>query len=162
MKYSIPTLKKITIIFIFIFSLTLLTNCTDDPVDIDIDNDGITGTLDNCRTVPNIDQADNDRDRVGDACDQDDDNDGVLDEDDNCPLVANSEQIDLDNDGIGDVCDDDVIAMSKIPCKNGFAGIYPCKDYDLMAYLSLADMSASSGNDSWGWTDPTTDKELHL
>jgi choice-of-anchor B domain-containing protein len=162
MKYSIPTLKKITILFIFIFSLTLLTNCTDDPVDIDIDNDGITGTLDNCRTVPNIDQADNDRDRVGDACDQDDDNDGVLDEDDNCPLVANSEQIDLDNDGIGDVCDDDVIAMSKIPCKNGFAGIYPCKDYDLMAYLSLADMSASSGNDSWGWTDPTTDKEYAI
>ena len=270
MKNSIPTFKKITILFVFIFSITLLTNCSEDPVDVDLDNDGITGTLDNCRTVSNRNQTDSDGDRIGDACDEDDDNDGILDEDDNCPLVANPEQEDSDNDGIGDecdtdndndgilndddncpqianpdqidsnsngvgdlcegvdtdndgvpdtsdncineanpnqedsdndgvgdicdndidndgisdaddncpeianpdqadhdndnigdLCDDDFISPLSA-CENGMAGVYPCKDYDLMSYLSLSDMSASKGNDSWGWTDPTTNKEYAL
>lgn len=54
-------------------------------------------------------------------------------------------------------------------CENGFAGIYPCNGYDLIAQISLADLNLSntpvdnlSGNDSWGWTDPTTNKEYAL
>ncbi len=47
-------------------------------------------------------------------------------------------------------------------CENGMAGSYPCNDYDLMSEISLAQMSAGAGNDSWGWTDPTTNKEYAL
>ena len=42
------------------------------------------------------------------------------------------------------------------PCENGFADIYPCNDYDLMAQIPLSTFGATSGNDSWGWVDTTT------
>lgn len=48
-------------------------------------------------------------------------------------------------------------------CQNGFAGIFPCNDYDLMAHMSLTDLKGGSdGNDSWGWTDNVTGKEYAL
>ncbi len=47
-------------------------------------------------------------------------------------------------------------------CENGFAGIYPCNDYDLMAQIPLTTFGANSGNDSWGWTDPSNGKEYAL
>ncbi|MBT8237734.1 MAG: thrombospondin type 3 repeat-containing protein [Croceitalea sp.] len=76
--------------------------------DDDDDNDGILDVDDNCSTIPNADQADNDNDGEGDVCDPDDDNDGILDDVDNCPLIANADQADGDGDGIGDLCDDDL------------------------------------------------------
>ncbi len=60
---------------------------------------------DNCPTIANDSQADNDQDGQGDGCDDDDDNDGVLDSVDNAPLVVNPDQADADGDGIGDVID---------------------------------------------------------
>ena len=48
------------------------------------------------------------------------------------------------------------------PCENGMAGIYPCNGYDLLGRISLAEFRASEGNDVWGWTDPTTNKEYAL
>lgn len=39
---------------------------------VDTDNDGVPDTGDNCPTVPNQDQNDNDGDGVGDVCDLDD------------------------------------------------------------------------------------------
>lgn len=50
------------------------------------------------------------------------------------------------------------------PCENGFAGSYPCNDYDLVAHLDLSMLSGAGieGNDSWGWTDPSTQKEYAL
>lgn len=62
---------------------------------------------DNCPNTANANQADLDRDGLGDACDDftDSDRDGVQDSADNCPLRANSGQADADNDGLGDACD---------------------------------------------------------
>ena len=53
-------------------------------------------------------------------------------------------------------------------CTNGFAAGFPCNDYDLVARLTLSELDFTgsttnlSANDSWGWTDPTNDKEYAL
>ena len=49
-----------------------------------------------------------------------------------------------------------------IPCENGMAGQFPCDGYDLIGNISLSTFGATSGNDSWGWTDATTGKEYAL
>ena len=135
-----------------------------DVCDTDGDNDGVIDTNDNCPTLANPNQEDNDNDGVGYACDEDDDNDGVLDTTDNCPFVINPNQNDDDNDGIGNLCDPDYDDPS-IPlaiCINGFADVYPCNDYDLMANIPLSTFNANEGNDSWGWTDSVTGREYAL
>ena len=65
---------------------------------------------------------------------------------------------DNSDDGPGQNTDPTVIT----PCENGMAGNYPCKGYDLLGRISLANFSAQAGNDIWGWTDSTTDKEYAL
>lgn len=57
------------------------------------------------------------------------------------------------------------INFVSAPCEGGFAGIYPCDGYDLIAQISLSEFTDSanaSGNDSWGWTDPETQKEYAI
>jgi cysteine-rich repeat protein len=80
-------------------------DCNAGVTPPDTDGDSIIDTLDNCPTVPNLDQLNNDADGLGDLCDPDDDNDTVLDGTDNCQFDANPAQEDLDTDGTGDVCD---------------------------------------------------------
>ena len=48
------------------------------------------------------------------------------------------------------------------PCKNGYAGKYPCNGYDLLAHIDLYSFESTNGNDCWGWTDPDTQKEYVL
>ncbi|WP_298340244.1 choice-of-anchor B family protein [uncultured Algibacter sp.] len=146
----------------------LAQSCDDEPVEvipvIDSDNDGIEENIDNCAFVANADQNDIDNDGIGDVCDDDDDNDGILDINDNCPNNSNPDQEDEDGDGIGDSCDDDSIDPNAplAICENGFAGNYPCNDYDLMAHIPLNIFGATEGNDCWGWTDITTGREYAL
>jgi hypothetical protein len=58
----------------------------------DLDADGVADAVDNCRGIPNHDQANSDGDPLGDACD-------------NCPQITNAGQENLDGDAWGDVCD---------------------------------------------------------
>ena len=48
------------------------------------------------------------------------------------------------------------------PCSGGTAAGYPCEDFGLQSYLSLSQLGASTGNDSWGWTDPMDNSEYAL
>ena len=143
----------------------------DSTDDTDTDGDTIIDSLDNCPEIANTNQEDTDEDGIGDVCEEidltDTDGDTIIDSEDNCPEIANPNQEDLDGDGIGDICDPTVSPVA--PCENGMAGDYPCDGYDLMSYLSLQDLSANgfgsaglAGNDSWGWTDPSNNKEYAL
>ena len=66
------------------------------PVDAscpgDLDCDGIADSIDNCPTISNADQANEDGDKFGDACDP-------------CPTVADDNPPDSDGDGVADACD---------------------------------------------------------
>jgi hypothetical protein len=73
----------------------------------DADGDGVADASDNCPTVANPSQTNNDGDAQGDACDPDDDNDTVADNADNCQFTANTDQANNDGDAQGDACDAD-------------------------------------------------------
>ncbi len=52
--------------------------------------------------------------------------------------------------------------LAQFPCDGGVSFGYPCNGYFMQSKLFLAQMDAGDGNDSWGWTDPTTGKEYAL
>ena len=54
------------------------------------------------------------------------------------------------------------LSNAQTPCENGLAGGYPCEDLDLMSFIPLSSMNATSGNDSWGWTDPLDGNEYAI
>ena len=77
---------------------------------------------------------------------------------------------DLDDTGVVPVPDPITVVPPLVtipssgltPCENGRAGIFPCLGYNLQALVTLETMQASSGNDSWGWTDIQTGKEYAI
>ena len=57
------------------------------------------------------------------------------------------------------------ITGGTVVCEWGWARGFPCKNIDLVAFLPLAAIGASSSgstNDLWGWTDPATGTEWAL
>ncbi len=57
----------------------------------------------------------------------------------------------------------------RVPCVDGEAAGYPCKDLDLLAFVPREEMegfpcpsSQDCFNDIWGWTDPVTGVEYAL
>lgn len=52
--------------------------------------------------------------------------------------------------------------MRRKECVDGMAGMFPCRNVDLAAFVPLAEMAATWANDIWGWTDPQTDREYAL
>jgi hypothetical protein len=76
-------------VHVFLLEVNELHTGEFATVSPDSDNDGILNLFDNCPFAANPEQADRDRDAVGDACsirgDPDADGDGVLDDQDECP-----------------------------------------------------------------------------
>lgn len=54
-------------------------------------------------------------------------------------------------------------STSQTPCVNGMAGVYPCNNVDLLAFVPLSAIGAGENtNDVWGWVSPATGKEYAL
>ena len=57
-------------------------------------------------------------------------------------------------------------AQTVCDTNTGMAGIYPCKDYDLMSNIPVNilanSLRSANSSDIWGWTDPTTNKEYAI
>ena len=57
-------------------------------------------------------------------------------------------------------------SFGQTPCINGFAGEFPCNNYDLLSHVPVSTLANSIGNpegsDVWGWTDPDTGKEYAI
>ena len=95
-----------------LFSALILSACSSGSSSssasttvVDLDNDGVADSIDNCLNHTNVDQANADNDAFGDACDTDDDNDGISDEDE-LLIGANPQQADSDGDGVLDIDDE--------------------------------------------------------
>jgi hypothetical protein len=113
--YDGPVRAVVALVFVLGGCTQLLDLHAVESSDVDLDGDGIRDDRDNCKGVPNPDQADRDGDGVGDACDpldsvcapglarnRDYDLDTIDDGCDPCPRGPN---VDEDGDGVFDACD---------------------------------------------------------
>ena len=58
-----------------------------------------------------------------------------------------------------------VIAGGEIECSDGQAAAFDCKDVNITAFLPIKDLGGTRGtrvNDVWGWTSPTTGREIAI
>lgn len=56
-----------------------------------------------------------------------------------------------------------ISTWAQTPCVNGFADIYPCRNFDLLARMTLTELGGGTNtNDIWGWKSQTTGKEYAL
>ena len=123
----------------------------------DTDADGVLDIDDNCRLIPNPDQADGDNDRIGDACVNDWDNDGILNDVDSCPKFRGAQvltsgglrEADFDGDGVGDICDDDWDGDGVLNRLDRCAGFKESDDLDRDGCADPCDRD----DDADGWDD---------
>jgi choice-of-anchor B domain-containing protein len=57
------------------------------------------------------------------------------------------------------------VTGGEVKCESDSASAFPCKDVDMMSFLSLEDIGGVRGvraNDIWGWTDPQTSREYAI
>jgi hypothetical protein len=142
--------------------------CSSDPVpDPDTDDDGVNDDVDNCPTVSNADQLDNDGDGVGNACDSTPNPEPVYDFDGFFSPVEN-------RDSAGSLVLNKAQAGSTIPLKFRLGGDYglgvladgypksetiACGSHadvngiDSTEYVGTAGLSyqASTGTYTYGW-----------
>jgi choice-of-anchor B domain-containing protein len=79
--------------------------------------------------------------------------------DDNAPDPVEQN---TDDGTIPDPDPEPVIIPISANCENGMAGVFPCNNYDLIYRMDLDVFGANRGNDSWGWTDPSSGKEYAI
>ena len=56
-------------------------------------------------------------------------------------------------------------ASAQVPCVNGLAGNYPCRNMDLLSFMTLEECGcnpAGNTNDVWGWKSPVSGKEYAI
>lgn len=65
-----------------------------------------------------------------------------------------------------DVGVQNLAALADAGCVEGFAGIYPCNNIDLMSFMPLSSIGATQSNDEandiWGWTDTLSGREFAI
>ena len=111
---------------------------------------GCPAQRDNCPEDANADQADADRNGLGDACNDDEDADGDewADDLDNCPTLSNGDQANLDGDDRGDVCDTDVDGDGACNDQPARDGIDPrCNGIDNCPQVANPDQADADGDD---------------
>ena len=56
-------------------------------------------------------------------------------------------------------------ALGATACRDGFAGLYPCRGVDLQSFVPLGELSPRPDDRArgiWGWTDPQTRREYAI
>ncbi len=57
------------------------------------------------------------------------------------------------------------VSGSRVPCRDGSAAGFECRNVDLLSYLPIAAIGGASStelNDVWGWSDPKSGREFAL
>lgn len=55
-----------------------------------------------------------------------------------------------------------LFAQTNCDDNSNMAGIYPCNSVNLMSFMDLSTLGATSANDIWGWKSPNTNKEYAI
>jgi len=121
----------------------------------DDDRDGLENDEDNCPAVENPDQADADRDGLGDVCDDDDDNDGLTDSVEK-EIGTSPTSSDTDGDGLPDASDSNpTVAGQSSAVKE------PAPKVEATPFVSSAEEETIKPNDSLV-TDETMEQSPEL